>query len=452
MKNPIKKYRQIHCVGIGGSGMSALACILKKTGIRVSGSDLQDSEILSKIRKQGIKVFIGHKSKNLPSGTDLVIRSSAIPLNNPEIKEAAGHKIPVLNYAQGVGLLSNCHKTICICGTHGKTTTTAMTAAVLTALKQDPTVIVGSSVNELQNRNYRAGKGKYFVLEACEHFRSFLNYKPQIIILTNVEADHLDYYKDLKDYKSSFIEFINKLPADGILIANGDDKNIRDILKKCRKPKVFLYGSGKNNNYLLKGSKVLKKNKQIAILDLNIPGKHNLMNSAAVISLVDKLGLNVKVALKILNSYKGSARRFELKGIVKGTHIIDDYGHHPTEIAATLKAVREKYGKKSRILCVFQPHQYSRTRLLLNDFAKSFGDATEVIIPNILRVRDTDADVKSITPQKLVQKITLHHGNAKFIHGLDKTATHIKKHIDKYDVVITMGAGDVWKIADMLVS
>jgi UDP-N-acetylmuramate--alanine ligase len=461
MKHPLTQYRRIHFIGIGGSGMSGLARILKEKGCKISGSDQTDSATIASLKKDKIAVSIGHKASFLPAKTGLIIRSLAIPPQNSEMLEAKKRKIPVLTYGEAVGLLSREYETISVCGTHGKTTTTALAAAALIACKKDPSVIVGANVKELNGKNYRTGKGKNLIIESCEHFRSFLNYEPKIIIITNIEADHLDYYKNLEDYIGAFRTFIGKLPKNGLLITNGDDANVRKILKNFTAAKTILYGTAKNNDYRLEKNVVLKKDattagrvatkeKKLATLNMKIPGAHNLMNAAAVIALASELNLNVGTAAKALSSYNGSARRFELKGIIGNTHIIDDYAHHPTEIAATLNAIREKFGKESRVLCIFQPHQYSRTRLLLKDFAKSFGDADEVIIPNILRVRDKSDDVKSITPEKLAKEISRFHKNAHHVNGFPKTAAHVKKHLRDYDVVVTMGAGDVWKIADEL--
>lgn len=451
MKNTFKKFRNIHCIGIGGSGLSGLAQILGKNGCRVTGSDKTRSAAVTSLNKSGIKVNVGHKAAYLPAKTDLVIYSSAIPRTNPELKEAIKRKIPAITYSKAVGLLSENYRTISVCGTHGKTTTTALSAAALIAAKKDPTVIVGSLVKELGGRNYRVGKGSFLVVESCEHFRNFLTYNPEIIVITNIEADHLDYYKDLADYKNAFRTFIGKLPENGLLIANGDDPNVKDILKNFRKSKIVLYGRSEKNDYRLAGNKIFSGKKMIAEINLKIPGDHNLMNAAAVVALASEKKLSMNAVTKALCSFRGSARRFELKGIVNKTHIIDDYAHHPTEISVTLKALREKYGKKSRILCIFQPHQYSRTRLLLKDFARSFADADEVIIPNILRVRDTSSDVESITPEKLVREISKNHRRVRYLKNFKATEAYAKKHLRNFDVIITMGAGDVWKIADALV-
>lgn len=468
MTNPFKSYRQIHCIGIGGTGVSGLARILKQSGSKVLGSDEKKSKITDQLIKEGITVKIGHKAANLNSQTDLVIYSAAIPENNPERIEAKKRGLLQLTYPQAVGLLTKFFETVCISGTHGKTTTTAMAAAAFIAAKKDPTVIVGASIKELHSRNERLGKGPNFILESCEYRRGFLNYHPQIIIITNIEADHLDYYKNLKDYISAFKEFIAKLPKSGLLIANFDDSNVRKICEDYQKQnpksaKVISFGKSQDANYQLKSNSIFQKvvgkksgrvkkiqTKKIANLNLQIPGDHNLMNATAAISLCSELGLNLKLATAAINNYTGASRRFEIKGKVGKTTIIDDYAHHPTEIRATLKAVRQKFGKEAKVLCVFQPHQYSRTRELLKEFATSFQDANELIVPNILRVRDTAKDVASISPEILIAKISKNHPNAHHIPGFEKTIKNIHPRIKDFNVIITLGAGDIWQISQNL--
>lgn len=430
----IQQVKNIHFIGIGGSGMSGLARILKAQKKIITGSDANVSASTAALKKEGFKVSIGHNAKNIPAGAEAIVYSAAIPKTNPELLEAKKRKLPVYTYTEAVGFVTQTKKTICICGTHGKTTTTAMAAAVLLAAKKDPTVIVGANIHELHNKNARCGKGEYFILESCEYQRGFLNYQPQIIIITNIEADHLDYYKNLKDYLSAFKEFIQKLPSNGLVIANVDDPNVRAVLKNFKKAKVVWYG---------------KEN--LAKLKLHIPGKHNLMNATAIMTLAKELKLPALQVKKALEKYRGSSRRFEVKGKIGKTIVIDDYGHHPTEIMATLKAAREKFGRPAKILCVFQPHQYSRTHKLLNGFATAFNDANEVIIPNIFQSRDSQKDLQSVNVELLVKKISKYQPNVRDGHGLKKTLQHLKKTASHYDVIITMGAGNVYEIAESLI-
>lgn len=431
--------------------MSGLARIMKAQKKTVTGSDRNESHTLEALKKEGIKVKIGHSPHNIPLGAEMVVYSPAVPGTNPERREAKKRGISEFSYPQAVGLLTETKKTICICGTHGKTTTTAMASAVFMNEGKDPSVIVGANIRELNNRNAHNGKGKDLIIESCEYRRGFLNYSPVAIIITNVEADHLDYYKDLSDYKKAFLQFVNKLPENGMVIANGDDKNINSILKKYKEAKIVTYGTSRTSDYVLKKNSVYHGGGKIAELRLSIPGEHNLMNATAVIALACEYGMALKPAVEALNRYKGSARRFETVGYHKKAIVIDDYGHHPTEIKATLRAARERFGKKANILCVFQPHQFSRTFKLLKDFVKAFTDADEVVIPNIYGVRDSAADRKKINTQKLVAAISKHHGKVRDGQGMEATIQSILQN-NTYDVVITMGAGDVYKISEALIA
>ncbi len=445
----LKDIKKIHFIGVGGSGMSGLARIMKAQKKTVTGSDQNQSHACEALKKEGIPVKIGHNPKNIPAGTEMVVYSPAVPETNPERKEAMKRKLTEFSYPQAVGLLTETKRTICICGTHGKTTTTAMASAVFMHCGKDPSVIVGANIRELNNRNAHNGKGEDLIIESCEYRRGFLNYHPQTIIITNVEADHLDYYKNLADYQKAFLQFVHKLPKNGMVIANGDDKNVKSILKKYDKAKIVTYGKSKTSDYILKRNFVYHHRKKIAELRLTVPGEHNLMNATAVVALAGEYGLPLKPAIEALNAYKGSSRRFETVGYHKKAIVIDDYGHHPTEIKATLRAARERFGKKAKILCVFQPHQFSRTYKLLKDFVKAFGDADEVIIPNIYGVRDSASDQKKINTQKLVEAISKHHKKVRDGRGMEATTKSILQN-NTCDVVITMGAGDVYKISEAL--
>ena len=379
---------KIHFVGIGGIGMSALARLYHESGHQISGSDFEDSELLNLLRKEGIRIQIGHASNQVPKNANCVIYSEAILNNNVELKKARQLKIPLKTYFAALGEFTANKKTICIAGTHGKTTTTALVAKILIDAKLDPSIVIGTQMQELDNKNMRSGKGEYMVVEACEYRRSFHYLKPQLIILTNIELDHVDYYKNIADYLSAFKEFIQKLPPTGFLIANYDDLNIRKIIKTTP-VKVIRYSQ--------KSSELIK-------IKLKVPGQHNLMNALAAFTLGKSLNLDEKIILKSLNNFTGTWRRFEYLGKFNKALIYTDYAHHPTEIQATLKAAREKY-PKYRIIVVFQPHQYSRARYFLKQFSESFSLADEVIIPNIYKVRDSIEDSQAVTPEKMVKEI-----------------------------------------------
>lgn len=431
--------------------MSGLAQLLHNYGIRIAGSDQNPSQTIDNLLAGGLNITIGHQKENVPSDADLIIYSPAIPADNPERAFALEKNIPQLSYPQAVGLLTEHKKTIAICGTHGKTTTTGMLAAAFIQAEKEPTVIVGSPLRELENKNERAGTGDYFILEACEYYRGFLNYSPFVVVLTNMEADHLDYFKDIEDYEKAFREFVEKLPNDGFLVACRDDGRVRKIALESGKRVVF-FGKDDQSDYQLVDKNIYQRGKFLGELSLSLPGEHNRMNALATIACAVELGLDFQKVLQGVNHYHGAKRRFEIKGIIERTTIIDDYGHHPTEIKATLKALREKFGTDKKALCIFQPHQHNRTYHLLEDFAQSFTDADEVIIPNIFAARDSQEDKERMSEEKLVEAIGRYHPAVSYGHGLEKTAENVKKRLQDFDVVITMGAGDITKLNEQLLN
>lgn len=467
-KKSFLQARKIHFVGIGGIGVSALAGILNAQGKKISGSDKEISRLTRNLAKAGVKIFEGHAAGNVVH-SDFVVHSLAIPVFNPELKEARRKRIPILSYPQAVGELTKLYRTIAVSGTHGKSTICAMLAKILVENNYDPTVIVGTTLRELDRKNFRLGKSKLLILEACEYKRAFLNYAPQIIVLHTLDPDHLDYYKDFKDYINAFREFADKLPRDGYFFGNLDDEDIHDTLQNIQAKKfpvynTFTYGMQyAASDFYLHGTQIIKQGKTAGELNLKIPGEHNRMNALAAFAVSSALGLAPKRILKSLNAYKGSSRRFEFKGCIrsgcvrrctrakgKTTLVIDDYAHHPVEIRATLQAAREKFPDK-KLCAVFQPHQYSRTKKLLKEFGKAFKDADSVIIPNIYEVRDNAADKKSVSAEKLVNEIKKHHPRARNGKGFEKTIEFLRKNASDFDVILTMGAGDVWKIGNALV-
>ena len=438
---------KIHFIGIGGIGVSALAQYYLSKGHIVSGSDLTSSEIIEFLKEKGIKIIIGpHSENNLSKDTDLVIYSPAVKPDNPEYKKAKELNIKLQSYPQALGFLTKEYFTIAISGTHGKSTTTSMLALVLTKAGLDPTVIVGTKIKEFGNTNFREGKSKILVIEADEHFASFLNYWPKIIVLTNIEKEHLDYYKNLNNITRTYKEYLSHLGQDGILVANKEDKNIVRIAKKGKHEVVF---------YSIK-QKEAKKLKRI----LKVPGKHNVYNSLAVLTVARILGAQDKMSFKTLSEYKGSWRRFDVKeGTIspsllnsskrgKVITVISDYGHHPTEILATLKAAREKYPKK-KIWCVFQPHQHQRTYYLFDDFVKVFSSVQidNIVITDIFDVagREIKKINAGVSSEKLVQKINKNNVRYLLLCDIEK---YIKDNMKSKEVLIIMGAGDIYKLAD----
>jgi len=429
----------VHFIGIGGIGVSALARYYLAKGHKVTGSDLVASEITDSLKKLGAKIFTGkHKTKNLPKNANLVIYSPAVKPNNPELKEAKKLKIKCQSYPEALGELTKKYFTIAIAGSHGKSTVAAMTGLLLEKAGLDPTVILGTKLKEFGSSNCRVGKSKYLVIEADEHLASFLNYWPKIIVLTTIEADHLDFYKNLKNYVLAYKKFISQLPKSGILIANKDDKNIQKL--KSQISKLHL----KTQNYSLKQLEA-KKIKKI----LKIPGKFNISNALAALTVTRVLKIPDKISFKALSEYKGSWRRFEITKTLypKPYTLISDYAHHPTQIKVTLEAAREKFPRKE-IWCIFQPHQYQRTYYLFKDFVKVFKEAPvdKLIITDIYDVagRETLKIKKKVSSEKLVKKISK---NKVIYLKKEEILDYLKKNLRGGEVVMIMGAGDIYNLS-----
>lgn len=455
MSKTLGQSKNIYCVGIGGSGVSALAAILKKSGKNVSGSDSNLSPTTEKLKIMGIPVHIGHNEQSLPKNTDLLIYSPAVKDDNPERIKAKKNGISQLSYPEAVGELTKRKNTIAVCGTHGKTTVTSMVSTILIKAGKDPSVLVGSHIKELENENHRLGKGEWLILEACEYCRNFLNYHPDAIILNNIEADHLDYYKDDNDYISAFNEFILTLPHNGLLIANNEDQNTSALVEKIKKErediKIVTFG-GRNGDFHVKDGKIIHQGKPIGKIKMRIPGKHNVLNALAAIALSTSIGIDSKESLDAINAFNGAARRFEFLGKREGAMIFSDYAHHPTEIKATLLTAREKFGQDKKILAVFQPHQYSRTYKLINGFIEAFNTADMTIISDIFMTRDSKEDISKIDSGKLVELIEANNKNVQYGGDLSETFKKTVSIIGEYDVVIIMGAGNVDIIAKQLLT
>lgn len=433
--------RRIHFIGIGGIGVSALARFYLLKGEEVSGSDLVSSEITEDLKKLGARIFIGkHKETNLKKNTDLVIYSNAVLPSNPELKKAKKLKIKCLSYPQALGELTKHYFTIAVCGAHGKGTTTAIASLVLIKAGFNPTVIIGTNLKEFNNSNCYLPKtySPFLIIEADEYRRAFLNYWPKIIILTNIDREHLDYYKNINDIKSAFKDFVRHLPKDGILIANRDNQYVRAChFEKIRKT-VF---------YSLKQRKTKEIKKVIAL-----PGKHNLSNALAVLTLAKILKIPQKICFSVFRSYQGAWRRFEIfKTKIKTNTkevpfvLISDYAHHPNEIKATLEATREKFGSR-KIWAVFQPHQYQRTYYLFKDFASAFEKANRVILLPVYSVagREKKEIIRKVDLSLLVKGINKKEKKAQLVSGFKEAKEVLKKELKPGEVVVVMGAGDVY--------
>lgn len=422
----LKSAKNIFCIGIGGIGVSALARMFLLEGKRVSGSDISPSFVTEELKKKGAKIFIGHKEENLKNDTDLVIYTKAIKKDNPELKKAKRLKIKTLSYSQALGEISSGKYTVAISGSHGKTTTTGMIAWGLLKARKQPTVVVGSFLKGLKS-NFVAGRGKYFVVEACEYQESFLDLNPQIIVVTNIDNDHLDYYKNLSNLKKAFLKFIQKLPSGGYLVCDLSDRKISDLVRRIKKKRF----------------EVIDFSKSKIDFPLRLIGEHNLKNAQAAASVLRLLKVEDKIIKSALSSFSGTLRRFEYKGKKEGVLVYDDYAHHPTEIKKTLKAAKEFF-KNQKITVVFQPHLYSRTKILFNDFLKSFQDADSIIFLPIYAAREKFD--KSISSKKLFSQ--LKHKNKFYFDSFKETTDFLKSYLKKGDILLTMGAGDVYKIAE----
>ncbi len=429
--------KKIHFIGIGGIGVSAMARMALSENKKVTGSNLSESEITKELKKLGANIYIGHKETNLELGTDLVIYSPAIPFDNSELKKAQERNIPTISYPQSLGDVSENKYTIAVSGTHGKTTTTAMIADIMKNSYLDPTVIIGSLLKK-EKTNFIHGNSEYFLTEACEYKRSFLELQPNILIITNIDLDHLDYFKNLNDIQKAFKQLISKMGGKDYIVCNPDDKRMIPVLVDA-KPKII--------DYISQGA---------TGLNLKIPGEHNIQNALACLATANVLGVNHNDAVKSLNNFEGTWRRFEYKGQTKKkTLIYDDYAHSPAEIQATLKGAREFFRnsdvsqkQNKKITVIFQPHLYSRTKIFLDDFAKSFSNADRIIILPIFAAREKeDTEINSKMLAKKIKKSNL---ETYFIE-YDKLLKEFNINIfGPDDVIITMGAGDVYKIGEKM--
>ena len=430
-----------HFIGIGGSGLSAIARLLQESGYTVTGSDRSHSPFVDDLRAVGITVHIGHDASQI-TGADLIVRSSAIPDTNPEVRAALDAGIPVYKRSDFLGRLMEEKIGIAIAGTHGKTSTTAMMAWTLTALKQDPSFIVGGIINGL-NVNAHAGSGETFVIEADEYDRMFLGLKPTISIVTNLEHDHPDIYPTAESFRAAFADFIRLLPENGILIACSDDAGAADLLEEAQQIDIETLA------YSLDDVQGLQPNNKGGFdfvfnhiaFSLQVPGKHNVLNALAVLNVIGYLGLSLEKAAIALGDYTGTGRRFELLGQVKGIAIYDDYAHHPTEIRATLSAARARH-PEARIWTVWQPHTYSRTQMLFDEFAQAFADADKVIVTEVYASREVKQDFSSA---QVVE--AMNHFSAQFISELQDASNYLIDHLRPNDVLLVLSAGDANEIS-----
>ncbi|MCX7714783.1 MAG: UDP-N-acetylmuramate--L-alanine ligase [Clostridia bacterium] len=445
----------IHFIGIGGISMSGLAHILLKKGFNVSGSDRSKSHITDKLEKLGAKIYIGHDEENIKNA-DLAVYTAAVHDDNAEIKAAKKQKIPLISRAECLGAIMKEYKhAIGISGTHGKTTTTSMLAHALIFAGKDPTVSVGGELDIIDG-NIRVGNGDFFITEACEYTNSFLKLYPSVALITNIEADHLDFFKDVGEIIESFRKFALLTLGKGYVVALGSDPNVKKALENtgCN---IITYGLEDKYDYYAHNIvytsgfpqfDVFCNGKKICHINLNVPGTHNVLNALAAVAACSCLDIDAETAAEGIESFRGTHRRFEHKGSFNGAAVFDDYAHHPTEIKATLSAAASF--EHNRLWCIFQPHTYTRTKTLWGDFVKSFDFVDELIITDIYAARELPDGVTKA--ENLAAEIAKHGVKTRFVKNFSEICTLLRRELKKDDMVITMGAGDVVKIGEELVN
>lgn len=443
--------KKVHFIGIGGVSMSGLAEILLLRGYKVSGSDMKSSPLTEKLSKSGADIYIGHDKNNLKD-VDIVVYTAAIPSTNPEIIESKALNIQMLTRAQFLGAIMKDHKyNVAVSGTHGKTTTTSMIAHITLSENLDPTILVGGELDVIGG-NVKTGKSEYFITEACEYKASFLSFYPYIGVVLNIDADHLDFYKDINAIQDAFEKFTNLIPKDGYLVSNADDERTAAVAKKvsCN---VLSFGiengdiRAKNiefNDLACASFDAYNKDKFLFRINLSVPGKHNVLNALGAIASSLILNISAESIIIGLKNFGGTHRRFEYKGIKDGVVVIDDYAHHPTEIKATLAAVKN-YPHK-RVFCVFQPHTYSRTLSLFNEFTTAFSGIDELIIADIYAAREKDTGV--VSSQMLAEAIKSNGIKCNNIHNFKDIVTYLHENLKYGDLLLTVGAGDVFQIGE----
>ena len=449
------KKEQVHFVGIGGAGMSALASILLDLNYQVSGSDLKTSKITARLKKKGATIFKDHHENNI-KGADLVVISSAISPDNPEVKGAIKKNIKLIRRAEMLAKIVEDKKLIAVSGTHGKTTTTSMISLLLEKGGFDPLVLIGGEVNDIGG-NAKMGWGKYAVAEVDESDGSFLKLNPFLAVVTNVEDDHLDYYGSLENIFKNFNNFMDKVPDDGLVVLSKDCSEARNLINNCRK-RYITYGISTEADLvaqeiklglLSSTSQIYWQNRKMGELQLNVAGYHNISNALASIIVAKEVGMSFEEIAVALRTFHGVERRMEvIANLGDEILIIDDYAHHPTEIKVTLKAIRESW-KDRRIIVIFQPHRFTRTKLLAPKFGEAFSDADRIIINDIYSAGE--APIPGISGKTIFEEIKKINDEVKYIPSKKETVDCLGKIIQAKDIIVTMGAGDVWTIGQELV-
>lgn len=446
---------KVHFIGIGGINMSALAEICINKGYTVTGSDMQESYLIEHLREHGAKIVIGQKKENITDDINMVIYTAAISKNNEEFQEAKNKNILMINRAAFLGQIMREYKnSIAVSGTHGKTSTTSMLSEIFNHAEKDPTILVGGNLSAIGG-NVRIGSSENFITEACEYVDSFLNFNPFISIVLNIEEDHLDYFSGIEEIKASFNKFGKLLPKEGVFIINGDNENTKDIVYDV-KAKIIRFGQNEKNDAIISDIKYdddgfamfnLKyKGVNLGTFKLSVYGLHNVYNATAAIVASIESNIEVDVIKEAIKKYRGVGRRFEIKGNFKNNMVVDDYAHHPTELKATLAAAKNL--KKDKLWVIFQPHTYSRTKALFNEFSEAFYSADEVIITDIYAAReDNPGDISS---KDLVERLYQKNIKSKYIPTFDEIVEYLKENIGENELIITCGAGPIYKVGESL--
>jgi UDP-N-acetylmuramate--alanine ligase len=451
----LKKYH-IHFVGIGGIGMSGIAELLLNLGYKVSGSDVKRSDITDRLKELGGAIFKGHAVENI-KGADVVVVSSAIDPDNPEIQAAGQSSIPVIPRAEMLAELMRLKYSIAIAGAHGKTSTTSIVASVLAEGGLDPTVVIGGKLKSIGS-NAVLGEGDFIVAEADESDGSFLKFSPTIAVVTNIDKEHLDFYADLDAIKTAFLSFLDRIPFYGLAVLCLDNEPIQELIPRMKK-RYTTYGMSSQADFQIRDVEfgnqksrfnIYHRGRKMGMIDLNLPGIHNVYNATASIAVGVELNIAFDQIKRALETVEGVQRRLEIKGESNGVTVIDDYGHHPTEIKVTLKTIEENWPNRRKVV-VFQPHRYSRTRALFDEFSRAFYQSDVLVVLPIYAA--SEKKIEGVTSQNLCEEIKA-HGHKEVIHtdGFKAALSHLKQTLQPGDVLLTLGAGDVWKVGDMFLN
>ena len=452
----LKQYKHVHMIGIGGTSMSGIAALLKNWGFIITGSDANSSELTEELLKRNIPVTIGHDFVNLKTA-NLIVYSAAISKDDPELLEAQKLNIPIMERSTFLGIITKAfNESICISGTHGKTTTTSMISVCFMEAHKDPSVQVGALLKPI-NGNYRVGNSEYFILESCEYVESFLKFHPKTEVILNIDNDHLDYFKNIDNIKNSFVKYVKLLPENGLLVLNIDNKYTADLYKYTDAKVITFSMDDSRANFVARNITfdkngfpsfdVYRNNTFYKTFKLSVPGRHNVYNALACIATCYEYGIDKEILKSALLKYTGAHRRFEFVGTINNASVYDDYGHHPSEIKAVYDAMSKKEFNRSWV--IFQPHTYSRTKNLLNEFAQSLNGFNNIIVTDIYAARESDTF--GVCAQDLVEQINKIQKHAIYIKDFKDIAKYVRDRVMPNDIVLTLGAGTVTEIGPMII-